>query len=71
MQTQNNTKTCYQEETEKLDKNLSVTLQAEINLLMNKLKYTNNKRPFEPSLLNILEPSKLLLLSDCLESCFH
>ena len=71
MQTQDNTKTCYQEETEKLDKNLSVTLQAEINLLMNKLKYTNNKRPFEPSLLNILEPSKLLLLSDFLESCLH
>ena len=71
MQTQDNTKTCYQEETEKLDKNLSTTLQAEIDQLMIKLKYTNNKRPFEPSLLNILEPSKLLLLSDFLESCLH
>ena len=37
-------------------KNLSATLQVEINPLVNKLEYTNNKRPSKPSLLNILSP---------------
>ena len=52
-------------------KNLSATLQVEINLLVNKLEYTNKKRPSKPSLLNVLEPSKLLLPMDFLESCLH
>ena len=52
-------------------KNLSATLQVEIDPLVSKLEYTNNKRPFKPSLLNVLEPSKLLLPTDFSESCFH
>ena len=54
-----------------LAKNLSVTLQVEIDPLVNKLEYTNNKRPFNPSLPNVLEPSKLLLPTDFSESCLH
>ena len=42
-------------------KNLFVALQAEINPLVNKLEYTNNKRSSKPSLPNVLELSKLLL----------
>ena len=38
-------------------KNLSTTLQVEIDPLMNKLEYMNNKRPFKPNLPNVLEPS--------------
>ena len=52
-------------------KNLSATLQVEIDPLVNKLEYTNNKRPFKPSLPNILEPSKLLLPTDFSESYLH
>ena len=44
-----------------LEKNLSVTLQVEIDPLVNKLEYTNNKRLSKPSLPNVLEPFKLLL----------
>ena len=54
-----------------LAKNLSTTLQVEINPLVNKLEYTNNKRPSKPSLPNVLELSKLLLLTDFSESCLH
>ena len=53
-------------------KNLSATLQVEIDLLVNKLEYKNKKKnPSKPSLLNVLEPSKLLLPTDFLESCLH
>ena len=52
-------------------KSLSVTLKIEIDPLVNKLEYTNNKRPSKPSLPNVLEPSKLLLLMDFSESCLH
>ena len=34
-----------------------------------KLEYTNNKKPSKSSLLNVLEPSKLLLPTDFSESC--
>ena len=47
-------------------KNLSATLQVEIDLLVNKLEYTNNKRSSKLSLPNVLEPSKLLLLTQSL-----
>ena len=47
-------------------KNLFATLQVEINPLVNKLEYTNNKRPSKPNLPNILEPSKFLLPTDFL-----
>jgi len=49
--------------------NLYVTLQIEIDPLVNKLEYMNNKRPSKLSLPNILEPSKLLLPTDFSESC--
>ena len=52
-------------------KNLSATLQVKIDPLVNKLEFTNNKRPSKPSLPNVLEPSRLMLLTDFLESCFH
>ena len=39
-------------------KNLSAILQVEIDPLVNKLEYMNNKRPSKPSLPNVLEPSK-------------
>jgi len=52
-------------------KNLSATLQVEIDPLVNKLEYTNKKIPSKPSLLNVLEPFKLLLPTDFLESCLH
>ena len=45
-------------------KNLSATFQVEIDPLVNKLEYTNNKRFSKPSLPNVLEPSKLLLPTD-------
>ena len=48
-----------------------MTLQVEIYLLVNKLEYTNNKRPSKPSLPNVLKPFKLLLPTDFLESCLH
>ena len=54
-----------------LGKNLSATHQIEIDLLVNKLEYTNNKKPSKPSLPNVLEPFKLLLLMDFSESCLH
>ena len=34
-----------------------------------KLEYKNNKRPFKPSLPNVLKPSKLLLPTDFTETC--
>ena len=52
-------------------KNLSTTLQVEIDPLVNKLEYTNNKRASKPSLPNVLEPSKLLLPTDFSESYLH
>ena len=45
--------------------------EVEIDPLVNKLEYTNNKRPSKPSLSSVLEPSKLLLPTDFLKSCFH
>ena len=39
-------------------KNLSATLQVEIDPLVNKLEYMNNKRPSKPSLPNVLKLSK-------------
>ena len=42
-------------------KNFSATLQVEINLLVNKLEYTNNKRPSNSSLPDVPDLSKLLL----------
>ena len=65
MQTQDNTKTCYQRKQKNSKKNLSVTLQVEIDPLV------NNKRPSKPSLSHVLNPSKLLLPTDFLESCLH
>ena len=44
---------------------------SQIDPLANKLEYTNNKRPFKPSLPNVLEPSNLLLSMDFSESCLH
>ena len=52
-------------------KNRFATLQVEINPLVNKLEYTNNKKPSKPSLPNVFEPSKLLLPTNFLESCLH
>ena len=52
-------------------KNLFMTLKFEIDPLVNKLEYTNNKRPFKPSLPNALESSKLLLPTDFSESYLH
>ena len=52
-------------------KNLSMTLKIEIDPLVNKLEYTNNKRPSKPSLPNVFKPSKLLLLTDFIESYLH
>ena len=48
-----------------------MTLQVEIDPLVNKLEYMNNKKPSKPSLPHELEPSKLLLLTDFSESCLH
>ena len=50
-------------------KNLSATLQVEIDPLVNKLEYMNNNKPSKPSLLNVLEPSKLLLPINFSKSC--
>ena len=52
-------------------KNFFAALKVEIDALVNKLKYTNNKRPSKPSLPNVLEPFKLLLPTDFSESCLH
>ena len=52
-----------------LAKNLSAALQAIIDPLENKLKYTKNKKPSKPSLPHVLEPSKLLLPTDFAEPC--
>ena len=52
-------------------KNFFAALQVKIDPLVNKLEFTNNKRPSKPSLPNVLEPSRLMLLTDFLESCFH
>ena len=45
-------------------KNLFATLLVEIDLLVNKLEYTNNKKSSKSSLFNVLEPSKFLLPTD-------
>ena len=47
-------------------KNLSATLQVEIDPLVSKLEYMNNNRPSKPSLLNVLGPSKLLHTPNCI-----
>ena len=52
-------------------KNLSAILQVEIDPLVNKLKYMNNKRPSKPSLPNVLKLCKLLLPMDFSESYLH
>ena len=52
-------------------KNLFATLLVEIDLLGNKLEYTNDKRSSKSSLFNVLEPSKFLLPTDFSESCLH
>ena len=71
MQTQDNTKMCYWREPKNSAKNLSATLQVKIDPLMNKLEYTNNKRPSKPSLPHALELSKLLLPTDFSKSCLY
>ena len=53
------------------EKNLSTTLQVEINPLVNKLEYMNNKRFSKPSQPHVLEPFKLLLPMGFLESYLH
>ena len=50
-------------------KNPSATLQVEIDPLENKIGVHENKRPSKPSILDVLEPSKLLLPTDFSESC--
>ena len=52
-------------------KNLSATLLVESDSLVNKLEYTNNKRPSKPSLPYVLKLSKLLLPTDFSESYLH
>ena len=52
-------------------KNFFATLQVEIDSLVNKLEYMNNKRPFKPSLPNVLKPFKLLLPTDFSKSYLH
>ena len=64
MQTQNNTKTCIEEETEKLgEKPLHRPPSGKSIYQRIKLKYMNNKRPSKPSLPHVLEPSMPLLLT--------
>ena len=52
-------------------KNFFAALQVKIDPLVNKLEYTNNKRPSKPSLPNVLDPSKFLLPTDFSESYLH
>ena len=52
-------------------KNLSATLQVEIDPLVYKLEYKDIKRPFKPNLPNVLEPFKYQLPTDFSESCLH
>ena len=65
MKTQDNTKTCYQKGNRRTWRKTSSRpfKQKSIHQRI-KLEYTNNKRPFKPSLPHVLDPSKLLLSTD-------
>ena len=70
MQTQDNTKMCYQRENRRTRRKIS--LRPSKSKLIHqriKLEYTNNKRPHKPNLPHVLEPSKLLLPIGFLEPC--
>ena len=70
MQTQDNTKTCYRRGNRKTRQKTSPRPSKSKSIHQRiKLEYTNNKKPFKPSLPNILKPSKLLLLTDFSKSC--
>ena len=70
MQTQDNTKICYQRENWRTQRKTSLRLsKSKLIHLRIKLEYTNNKKSSKPSLPNVLEPSKLLLPTDFSELC--
>ena len=50
---------------------INESFQVEIDPPVNKLEFMNIKKPSKPNLSNVLEPSKLLLSMDFLESCLH
>ena len=70
MQTQDNTKTCYQRGNQRTQQKTSLR-PSKLKLIHQriKLEYTNNKKLSKPSLPNVLEPSKLLLPTDFSQSC--
>ena len=72
MQTQDNTETCYRRGNQKTRRKSSLR-PSKLKLIHQriKLEYMNNKIPSKPSLPHVLEPSKLLLSTDFLESCLH
>ena len=70
MQTQDNTKTCYQRGNRRTWRKTSPRpSKSKLIHQRIKLEYTNNKRPSKASLPHVLEPSKLLLPTDFTESC--
>ena len=71
MKTQDNTETCYRRGNRKTQRKASP--QPSKSKLIHqriKLEYMNNKKPSKPSLPNVLEPSKLLPLTNFSKSCF-
>ena len=70
MQPQDNTKTCYRKGNQRTRRKISPRPSKSKSIHQRiKLECTNNKRPSKPSLLHVLEPSKLLLPTDFSESC--
>ena len=70
MQTQDNTKMCYRRGNQRTRRKTSLGPSKSKSIHQRiKLEYTNNKRLFNPSLPNVLKPSKLLLPTDFLELC--
>ena len=70
MQTQDNIESCYQRGNRRTWRKTSPRPSNSKSMHQRiKLEYTNNKRPSNPSLSHVLEPSKLLLPTDFLEPC--
>ena len=70
MQTQDNTKTCYQRENQRTQQKTSPRPSKSKQIHQRiKMEYTNKEKLSKPSLPNILKPSKLLLPTDFSESC--
>ena len=70
MQIQDNTKTCYRRGNRRTRRKTYPQSSKSKSIHQRiKLEYTNNKKPFKPSLPNVLELSKLLLPTDFSELC--